>query len=299
MINVYEQIDTNKRKSLLVMGLFVALISFVVWIYAQVANYGSAGVIFALILAGFSSLGGYYWGDKLILAISGARPASRKKDFLFYTVTENLCLSARLPMPKLFVIDDSAPNAFATGRDPQHAVICVTTGLFSKLDRSELEGVIGHELAHVRNYDIRLMSIVTVLVGLVSLLADWFMRGSFGRRRNSNKNDSFPVIIFIVAIALGFLSPIIAKLIQLAISRRREFLADASSAMMTRFPEGLAKALEKISRDSEALEAANKATAHLYIVNPLKNQKNISRLAYLFNTHPPIEERIKALKEME
>lgn len=306
MINVYEQIDRNKHKSTLVMVIFVVFITLVVYVFSQALGTDSSWVGLALIFAGLTSLGSYYWGDKIILAISGARPASRENDFNFYTVMENLCLAAQLPKPKLYVIEDSAPNAFATGRDPKHAVVCATTGLLNKLNRSELEGVIAHELSHIRNYDIRLMSIVTVLVGMVSLLADWFMRGVFrGRRdRDRDREGSLQAILFLVAILLGLLSPLIAQLIQLAISRRREFLADASAVMLTRYPEGLSSALEKISADKEPLEAANKATAHLYIVNPFRKgvylkQSRRGWFANLFNTHPPIKERIKVLKAMQ
>ena len=190
MLNVYEQIDRNKRKSFLVMVAFVAFITLVVWVFSQVLDYGLAGVGFALIITGLMSFSSYYWSDKIILAISRARPASREKDFLFYTVVENLCLATRIPKPKLYVIEDTAMNAFATGRDPQHAVVCATTGLLQKLNRSELEGVIGHELSHIRNYDIRLMSIVTVLIGVVTLLADWFLRGARFDRRRERKEEA-------------------------------------------------------------------------------------------------------------
>jgi heat shock protein HtpX len=203
--------------------------------------------------------------------------------------------------PKLYVIDDTATNAFATGRDPDHAVVCVTTGLLQKLDRTELEGVIAHELSHIQNYDIRFMSIVTVLVGLVTLLADWFLRATlWGGSRNRNRSGGQArLIIFAIGMILALLSPLIANLIKLAISRRREFLADASAVKTTRFPDGLARALKKISQDKEPLEAANKATAHLYISNPLKNHHDsIGWFAKLFNTHPPIGERLKALKQM-
>jgi len=300
MINVYEQIDRNKRKSALVVVLFVIFVTLVVYIFSLTLEASLSWVGVALIFAGLTSLGGYYWGDKVILAISGARPATREKNFQFYTVVENLCLAAQIPKPKLYVIEDSAPNAFAAGRDPDHAVVCATSGLLNKLDRSELEGVIAHELSHIKNYDIRLMSIVTVLVGMVSLLADWFMRSTYwgGRKRYRDKRGNLQAFLFITAIFLALLSPLIARFIQLAISRRREFLADASAVMLTRYPEGLARALGKISADREPLEVANKATAHLYIVNPLKGQKFVSWFANLFNTHPPIKERIKTLKEM-
>ena len=300
MINVYEQIDRNKRKSALVVVLFVIFVTLVVYIFSLTLEASLSWIGVALIFAGLTSLGGYYWGDKVILAISGARPATREKNFQFYTVVENLCLAAQIPKPKLYVIEDSAPNAFAAGRDPDHAVVCATSGLLNKLDRSELEGVIAHELSHIKNYDIRLMSIVTVLVGMVSLLADWFMRSTYwgGRKRYRDKRGNLQAFLFITAIFLALLSPLIARFIQLAISRRREFLADASAVMLTRYPEGLARALGKISADRDPLEVANKATAHLYIVNPLKGQKFVSWFANLFNTHPPIKERIKTLKEM-
>jgi heat shock protein HtpX len=299
MINVYEGVDQNKRRSLVVMVLFVVFIGFFVWVLSELLGYGPGMVGIGLIFAGLMSFSSYWWGDKIILTISGARPANREKDFLFYTVTENLSLAAQIPMPKLYVIEDTAPNAFATGRDPQHAVVCATTGLLQKLDRTELEGVIAHELSHVRNYDIRLMSIVTILVGMVTLVADWLLRGASFGRRDRGKGGQLGGIFLIVGLALAILSPLIAQLMKLALSRRRELLADASAVMMTRFPDGLARALEKISQDQEPLEAANKATAHLYIVNPFKGQKLTAKFANLFNTHPPVEERIKLLKEMK
>jgi len=207
-----------------------------------------------------------------------------------------------LPMPKLYVIDDTAMNAFATGRDPEHAVVVATTGILTRLNRTELEGVIAHELSHVKNYDIRVMSIVTILVGLVALMADWFIRISYwgGSRRNrDNEGGQLQAIFMLLGFVLALLSPLIANLIKLAISRRREFLADASGAALTKYPEGLASALEKLAGDREPLEAANKATAHLYIVNPLNNLKSgVGMFAGLFSTHPPIEERIKALRQM-
>ncbi len=247
------------------------------------------------------SFGSYYFSDKIILSISGAREAKRDEFFDFYTLAENLAMSQRLPKPKLYVIEDTAMNAFATGRDPDHAVICATTGLLKKLNRAELEGVVAHELSHIKNYDIRLMSIVTILVGLVALLADWFLRMSYfgGRKRDSDKGSQLQMALFVAGIVLALLSPIIAQLIQLAISRRREFLADASAAGITKNPAGLAKALEKISGDREPLEAANKATAHLYIANPLKNTHGgVGMFASMFATHPPVKERIASLTSL-
>jgi heat shock protein HtpX len=299
MINIYEQIDRNKWRSILIIAIFIVFVSFVVYILGQASGYGSSWVGFGLIFSGLMSFASYYWSDKIILGISGAKQATKKEFFQFYTVVENLALASQLPMPRLYVINDTAPNAFATGRDPNHAVVCATTGLLEKLSRSELEGVIGHELSHIKNYDVRLMSIVTILVGMVSLLGDWFLRSTrWGARRRSD-DDNSGSFLFLIGIIFALISPIIAQLIQLAISRRREFFADASSVMITKFPNGLINALEKISVDREPLEAANRATAHLYIVNPLKGEQITSWVANLFNTHPPIEQRIKALKEME
>lgn len=297
IVNVYEAVGQNKLKSLLVMFFFVAFVVGVVWVFAQALGSGPWIVGLALVVSGLMSLGSYWWSDKIVLSLSGARPANRKRDFHFYTVAQNLSLAARIPMPKLYVIEDSATNAFATGRDPKHAAVCATRGLLDKLDRTELEGVIAHELSHIRNFDTRLMAIVAILVGMIVMLADWFLRISWHSR--DDRDNRAGAVLMLIAIVLALLSPIIAQLIQLAVSRRREFLADASGVYLTRFPEGLARALEKIAKDKEPLEAANKATAHLYIANPLKNHHDaIGWFAGLFNTHPPVEERIKALRAM-
>jgi heat shock protein HtpX len=302
MLNVYEQVDANKRRSAIIIILFVVFIAAAVYVFSKVFGFGLAGTGIALILAGLISFFGYWFSDKIITTISGARPANRQQDFLFYTAVENLCIVAQIPKPKLYVIEDTAPNAFAAGRDPEHSIVCATTGLLQKLNRTQLEGVVGHELSHIKNFDTRLMSIVTILVGTITLLADWFLRATYfgGRReREDRESGQLQVILFVVGIILALLSPLIAQLIQLAISRRREFLADASSALLTRQPEGLVQALEIISQDKEPLEAANKATAHLYITNPLKNvHQGVGLFASLFNTHPPVQERIKALKSM-
>lgn len=298
MVNIYEQQDRNRQRSWLVVGVFVVFVFGIASFFAYFLDLGLSVVGIALVVSGLLSFASYWWSDKIILTMSGARPANKKKDYLFYTVAENLALAAQMPLPKLYVIEDTAPNAFAAGRDPEHAVICATTGLLSKLDRTELEGVIAHELSHIRNFDTRLMSIVTILVGMITLLADWFLRGAVETRGNNRSRDAAAMGL-VIGVVLSFLSPIIAQLIQLAISRRREFLADASAVMLTRQPDGLARALLKISQDKEPLEAANKATAHLYIVNPLKNHHDqIGWFANLFNTHPPIEERVKALRAM-
>lgn len=311
MTNVYEQVDANKRKSAIVIILFsifivvsTYLISRGMGVYFGYETSGVGVTGIALIMSGIASFCGYWFSDKIVLGISGARPADRKRDFLFYTVAENMSLAAHVPMPKLFVIDDTAPNAFATGRDPAHAAICATTGILAKLKRTELEGVIAHEMSHVQNYDTRLMSVVAVLVGMVVLLGDFFMRatwwgGSASRRSDDREGGDAGAIMIVVGLLFAILSPIVAQLIQLAISRRRELLADASAVKLTRQPEGLLNALVKISGDREPLEAANKATAHLYIINPFKGVHGTRDwFAGLFNTHPPLSERVAQLKAM-
>lgn len=279
---------------------FITQAMAIYWGY-QPGGLGAVGVAF--IISGLMSFGSYYFSDKIVLGISGARPADRRRDFNFYTSIENLCIASGLPKPKLYVIEDSAPNAFATGRDPEHAVVCATTGLLDKLDRTELEGVLAHELTHIKNYDIRLMSVVSVLVGTVALLADWFLRMSYfgGRSRDNDRNSGqLGAILLIVGFIFALLSPFIAQIIRLAISRRREYMADAGAVAITRQPSGLISALQKLEHDHDPLEAANKATAHLYIVNPFKDKAKsaVSMFANLFNTHPPIEERIKLLRQM-
>jgi heat shock protein HtpX len=245
-----------------------------------------------------SSVGSYFYSDKLVLMTTGAQPANKKQFFNFYTVAENLSVASGLPMPKLFVINDSSPNAFATGRDPKHAVICATTGLLEIMDRTELEGVIAHEMSHVKNYDILLASIVAVLVGTLALVSDWVIRSMWWHRGSDddNRNNLNPIFIVLFIIAL-ILTPFIATIIQLAISRRREYLADASAALLTRYPEGLARALEKLRDSPQPLRNVTSSTAHLFIDNPFK-KKNTSWFVNLFSTHPPIEERIKILKSM-
>jgi len=300
----YNLVAANKRKSFLIIAFFMIFIMGTTYVMARGFGYGLDVVGLALIFSGVMSFTSYWFSDKIILSISGARPAKREEFFDFYTVTENLTMSQRLPMPKLYVIEDTAMNAFATGRDPEHAVVCATTGLLSRLERSEIEGVVAHELSHVKNYDMLLMSIVTILVGVVALLADWMLRMTAfggGRKRDgdSNGGGQLQLIFFVVGIILALLSPLISQLIQLAISRRREFFADASAVEMTKNPQGLARALQKISQDREPLEAANKATAHLYFANPLKNLNNaVGLFSSLFATHPPVEQRLEALRSL-
>jgi heat shock protein HtpX len=308
MENIYEATASNKRKSTIIIVLFLLFVAAAIYLISSAfsiymgyepGGFGIAGI--ALIISGLMSFGSYYFSDRIVLSISGAKPADRNEHFNFYTAVENLSIATGLPKPKLYVINDSAPNAFATGRDPDHAVVCATTGLLMKLNKTELEGVVAHELSHIKNYDMRLMSIVAVMVGMIALLGDFFLRASFrGGGRDDRKSGQIGVIIVVLGIIFAILSPIIAQLIQLAISRRREFLADASAISITRQPSGLISALQKISSDHEPLEAANKATAHLYIENPFKDKIGgaRSRFAGLFNTHPPVEERIAALQKM-
>jgi heat shock protein HtpX len=270
----------------------------VAWVFDRA--YGLGWLLpLAVGIASFQAFASYWWSDKISLAISGAKEIDKKTAPELYRTVENVAIMAGIPTPRVYVIDDSAPNAFATGRDPGHAALAVTTGLLTKLEKPELEGVIAHEMSHIGNYDIRLMSVVVVLVGIIALLSDWFLRISFwgGGDDDDNKNP----YLMIAGIVLALLSPLIATLIQLALSRKREYLADADGALLTGYPDGLARALEKISSDPEPLEAANKATAHLYISDPLKDHEGSSRgwFAGLFNTHPPVEERIARLRGLD
>jgi len=300
---MYEQISRNKWKSAALIVFFVAFIFLLTWFFEYVTGWGKGGLALAVAVAMGMAAVGYYASDKIVLGISRARPVS-KEDFPYlYNVVEGLAIAAGIPAPRCYVIEDTAPNAFAAGRKPETAVICVTTGILEKLNRVELEGVIAHEMSHIKNYDVRLQTLVVVMAGVVALLSDWMLRSFMwggGRRRGRGKGGSGGAegILVLVGLALAVLSPFIATIIQLAVSRKREFLADASSAELTRYPAGLASALRKISADTEPLEAANKATAHLYIVNPLKNLKGGGGVNRLFSTHPPIEERIAALEKM-
>lgn len=299
-MNLHSQILANKTKTWLIIFLFILFVTAVVFIYGKASGYGLSYAGIGLIISGIMGFSSYYYSDKMILGMSGAKQIVKKDNSQLFRIVENLCIGAGIQMPKIYIINDSAINAFATGRDPKHSVVCVTTGILDRLNKAELEGVIAHELSHVRNYDIRLMSIVVILVGLVALLADFFMRSLWfgGNRRRDDRGGNAQGIFLMIGIVLAILSPLIATLIQLAVSRKREFLADASGALLTRYPEGLASALEKISKDKEPLEAANNATAHLYIANPFKSKTSGHWFTNLFNTHPPIEERIKILRSM-
>lgn len=298
-MNIYSQISANKAKTWLIIVLFIVFVTTLIFIYGKASGYGLFYAGIGLIISGIIGFSSYYYSDKMILGMSGAKQIQKKDNPQLFRIVENLCIGAGIQMPKIYTVGDSAINAFATGRDPKHSVVCVTTGILDRLNKVELEGVIAHELSHVRNYDIRLMSIVVILVGIVALLADFFMRSLWygGNRRDRGSSNAQSIFLFI-GIILAVLSPVIATLIQLAVSRKREFLADASGALLTRYPEGLASALEKIAKDKETLEAANNATAHLYISNPFKSKTAGHWFTNLFNTHPPIEERIKILRSM-
>jgi len=297
-LSIYEAASANRWRTLLLIAVFTALVAVLAYFVGEyfAPGGGLAALPFALAISGGSALVSYFAGDKLILAQSQARELGPDEERKLRDVVESLALGLGIPTPKIYVIEDSAPNAFATGRDPQHASIAVTRGLLDKLDRTELEGVIAHELSHVGNRDIRVMVLVVVLVGTVALLADWMWRSMFWGRGRDRDRGGGGAIIAVIAIALAVLTPIIATLIQLAVSRQREYLADASGALLTRYPPGLASALRKIAADKEPLEVANKATAALYIANPLKDAPAF--FDHLFDTHPPIEERIKRLEAM-
>jgi len=287
---MYKQIDANKQKTVVLIFGFLILVIGLGWVLGYLLD--RVWILpLAVVGATVQALVSYYYSDKITLAISRAKKVPRQEPFLeLHRIVENLAIAAGLPKPEIYLIEDSAPNAFATGRDPKHAAIAVTQGLLEKLNKTELEGVLSHELAHIGNYDIRLMTLVVVLYGIIALISDWFLRALWFRDRDEDKN----ALLLLIGVVLAILAPLAALLIQLAISRKREYLADATGALLTRYPEGLASALEKIAADPEPLEVANRATAHLYIVNPFKGKT----LLTLFSTHPPIEDRIKKLREM-
>lgn len=297
---MYNQIDSNKRKTAFLITLFLIFIIALGWFIGVYMEQGYGITVLAVVLSIAMTLISYYSGDKIALASTGAKEIKKEDNPYVYRLVENLTITAGTPMPKVYIIDSPALNAFATGRDPKHASIALTTGIISALQNEELEGVIAHELSHIKNYDIRVMTIVVVLVGAIALLSNMFFRarlfGIGGRRDSDSKGGGgqLGAIIMIVGIALLVISPMIAELIKLAISRKREYLADASGALLTRYPEGLARALEKISQSKTPLQTASAATAHLFIANPLKTKSFTS----MFSTHPPIEERIKKLRKM-
>ncbi len=299
--NFRERIARNRRNSLLLIAGFLAFVAVFGYIIGFAWIGDPAGALFGLGLAFVvgvvSGLLSYFAGDRMVLAASRAKEITHDDAPVLFNVVEEMAIASGLPMPKIYIVNDTAPNAFATGRDPEHASVAVTSGLLEKLDRDELQGVIAHEMAHVGNFDIRYAMLVGILVGTTVLISDFFLRGLWfggGRREGGNQ---LQIIMILVALVLAILAPLFARLLQLSISRQREYLADATAVRLTRNPKGLADALAKISGDRQVLEAANRATAHLYIVNPIKKFEKRSR--GLFSTHPPIEERIKVLRQME
>lgn len=291
---MYSEITANKRRTAVLIAVFIVFIAFLGWLIDRSYQGGGAITVFALGISVVSALFSYYAGDSIALWSAGAKAIEKKDSPELYRLVENLCIANGQPLPKIHVINDPAPNAFATGRDPQHASVAFTTGLLERLDRTELEGVAAHELSHVKNYDIRVMTLVVVLVGTVAMIADLFLRARWhGGGRDRKEGGG---ILMVIGLVFIILSPIIANLIKLAVSRRREYLADASGALLTRYPEGLARALEKISAYAQPMQRASNATAHLFISSPFGAAGGA--LVHLFSTHPPVQERIVALRKM-
>ncbi|MBP9669910.1 M48 family metallopeptidase [Candidatus Woesebacteria bacterium] len=296
MLNIYEQIDSNKRRSWLIIGLFIGFVSAFGYFFSYIYGYDWSFMIGAILISGVGSWVSYYNSDTIALSLAGAHPVTHKTHHLYFNVVENLSTVARIPKPKIYLIDSPALNAFATGRDPEHGAIAVTQGLLDTLTRTELEGVVAHELSHIKNFDTRLMTIVAILVGSIAMILNWSWRISWHKGSDNNDKNS-NAIVMVIGLIFIILAPIIAQLIQLAISRRREFYADASASQITRQPSGLINALKKIaSHEDIQLETANTATAHLYIDDPVTSETHGTWMAKLFSTHPPIAERIRALE---
>ncbi|MDP1759945.1 MAG: M48 family metallopeptidase [Candidatus Woesebacteria bacterium] len=299
MASIYTQADSNTRKTWFLLTGFLVFIIAVGWLFSYLLN-DSAILYFAIFLSVFTSFGSYWWSDKIVLAMYRAKPIEKKDNPELYRVVENLCITAGLPLPKIYVLPELQPNAFATGRNAKHAVVAVTQGLLNRLNKSELQGVLAHELSHIGNKDMLLMTVVAILAGVVAMVANIFMRVSFwGRGRSDDRDNRAGAILMLLGVVAAILAPIAATLVQLAISRKREFLADADGALLTRYPEGLALALEKISSDQTPSRIANSATSHLFISSPFKGKQATSWFVKLFMTHPPMEERIKALRDMQ
>ena len=297
-MNIYKAIASNKAKTIVFIFLFIVFFSLVFYLIGYSIGNPKFYFLIGLFLSISTGFVSYFYSDKYILFLTKAFPASKAEYFNYYTVAENLAIASGVPKPKLYVIESQAMNAFATGRNPNHSLICVTTGLLEKLDRIELEGVISHELSHIKNYDILIASIVSVLAGTLIIAVDFISRGWIYESRIDRANRNFSYLKIIILLLVFIVTPIVASLIQLAISRKREFLADANGALLTRLPDGLAQSLEKISSDQNSLKSVSMATAHLFISNPIKKKQLSSKLSALFSTHPPIEERIKILKQM-
>ncbi len=300
MSSIYKNADANTQKTWLLITGFLVFVIAIGWLFSYVLD-NSAIVVGAVLLSIAMSITSYWFSDKIVLSMAGARQIEKKDSPELYRIVENLSITAGLPMPKVYVINELQPNAFATGRDKDHAVVAVTVGLLQRLNATELEGVIAHELSHIGNKDMLLSTVIVVLAGVVSLLANFFLRISFfgGGRKSDDRNNNAQGVLIIVGIAAAILAPIAASLIQLAISRKREFLADASGALLTRYPEGLASALEKIAADPTPMRTANTATAHLFLSDPFKGKHGQSWFIKLFQTHPPIAERIQMLRDMD
>ncbi len=296
-MTLYTEIAHNKRKTVLLVALFSVIVLALGWAFGVSMDAPEGGILIAAIVASVMTLVGWFKGDAVALASAGAQPITKQQFPELYRLVENLALTAGLPTPKIFVIDDPSANAFAAGRDPQHASVAVTTGLLSIMAKPELEGVLAHELSHVKNFDIRVMTLVVVLVGVILLLSDWLLRSFFFNNRRRDEAGQVTAILLIVGLVLAILSPLFAELIKLAVSRSREYLADASGALLTRYPDGLASALEKIAAHDRPLMRANHATAHLFIANPF-DPHVAKRFEHWFSTHPPIEERIAKLRQM-
>jgi len=295
-VTAYSTIASNKRRSFGLVIVFIILIILLGWLIDQTQGGGTIIFPFAILLSAVSALTGYFAGDKIALAANSAQEIAKADSPELYRIVENLAITAGISTPKVYIIPSPAINAFATGRDPKHASVAVTAGALEKLDQSELEGVLAHEFSHIGNYDIRLMTVVAIFVGTIALVSDMFMRARFfgGSRNNNREEGNLGIIIAIIGFVFILLSPVVAQLIQLAISRKREFLADASGVLLTRYPQGLISAFQKIEAEQIPVASANSATAHLYLVNPLSG-RTISKL---FSTHPPMEERIAALEKM-
>lgn len=295
---MFEDIKRNKMKSWFIVLLFLVFISFIVYYICMALDLGEMSVIIAVIFSILSTWGSYYYSDKIVLSLNKARPATKEENLKLVNILDSLVVSSGLPCtPRLYIVEDAQPNAFATGRNPQNAVICVTTGLLDKLEYYELEGVLAHEMAHIKNYDIMLSAVVSVMVGFVVMLSDWFTRIAFyGGSRDRDDDGKENAIIMLIGLIFLILSPIFGELMQLAISRKREFLADATAIQFTRNPDGLISALEKISSDPNELKFANKSTENMYIANPFRNKKKSSNL---WSTHPSIEDRVEALRNLK
>jgi len=294
---VYDQIAANRFKSAVLIVAFIALIALIGYVFGQATDWGYLGLVLALVLALAMTWGSYWYSDKLVLAMSRARPVDRDTEPYLVNTVEGLAIAAGLPVPRAYVIDDPAPNAFATGRNPEHAAIAVTSGLLLMMDRQELEGVLAHEFSHIKNYDTLLQTLAAVLAGTVTLVSEWMLRTFWwGGGRDREGTGQLGAVLLVVAVVLAVLAPIAAVMIQMALSRKREYLADASAALLTRYPPGLANALRKIGSDQHQLRSANKATESLYIANPLKRRS--APMNALFNTHPPLEERVRRLEAM-